>query len=259
MNLGEVVGAAVGVASGLAKQLPVVGDLVGRNDRIELAGRVVFVTGAARGIGAEVCRQAYAKGAWVSLVGRTLAPLEQLADELGDRAAAFEADVSDFGALQSAADATVARFGGIDVAVANAGIAPPPDPLLTIDPAEFERGIDIDLNGQWRTIRATLPSVIERRGHVLVVSSIYAFFNGALNSPYAASKAGIRTADSCVARRAGASRCDRWRRLSRLHSDRHGGTGLRSRPHRRGTKGGARVRYRRNSRRTARPRDHRGY
>jgi NAD(P)-dependent dehydrogenase (short-subunit alcohol dehydrogenase family) len=127
----------------------------------------------------------------VSLVGRRLQPLERLAAELGDRAAAFEADVTDLAALQRAAGATVDCFGGIDVVVANAGIAPPSDTMLTIDPAEFERTVDIDLLGQWRTIRATLPSVIASRGHILVVASVYAFFNGALNASYAASKAGI--------------------------------------------------------------------
>src|SRR5262249_4082166 len=80
---------------------------------------------------------------------------------------------------------------GIDVVVANAGIAPPSDTVLTIDPAEFERTVDIDLLGVWRTVRATLPALIERQGHVLVVASIYSFFNGAMNASYAASKAGI--------------------------------------------------------------------
>ena len=75
--------------------------------------------------------------------------------------------------------------------VANAGVAPPSDTVASIEPAEFERTIDIDLLGQWRTIRATLPEVTERQGHILVIGSIYAFFNGVLNASYAASKAGV--------------------------------------------------------------------
>jgi NAD(P)-dependent dehydrogenase (short-subunit alcohol dehydrogenase family) len=173
------------------RRAPLVGGLLGQNQELQLEGRVVFITGAARGLGAELACQAYAKGAYVSLVGRRLAPLEQLAAELGERAAAFEADVTDLAALQQAADATVRRFGGIDVVIANAGIAPPSDSVLTIDPAEFERTVDVDLLGQWSTIRATLPAVIERQGHILVVASVYGFFNGALNASYAASKAGI--------------------------------------------------------------------
>jgi NAD(P)-dependent dehydrogenase (short-subunit alcohol dehydrogenase family) len=180
-------------AAGLsaARTLPVAGRMFGSAPQLELAGRVVFVTGAARGIGAEAARQAHARGARVALVGRRLKPLQQLAAELGEGAAAFQADVRDLGAMQRAADATVARFGGIDVVIANAGIAPPSEPILTIDPGEFERTVDVDLLGQWRTIRATLPAVIERRGHILVVASIYAFVNGALNASYAASKAGV--------------------------------------------------------------------
>jgi NAD(P)-dependent dehydrogenase (short-subunit alcohol dehydrogenase family) len=180
-------------AAGLsaARALPIAGRAFGGAPRLELEGRVVFVTGAARGIGAEVARQAHARGARVALVGRRLKPLQQLAAQLGEGVAAFEADVRDLGALQGAADATVARFGGIDVVIANAGIAPPSEPILTIDPGEFERTVNIDLLGQWRTVRATLPAVIERRGHILVVASIYAFVNGALNASYAASKAGV--------------------------------------------------------------------
>lgn len=153
--------------------------------------KVIFITGAARGLGAEIARQAHARGARVALVGRTLEPLQALADELGEGAQAFQADVTDLAALEKAVADAVSVFGRIDIVVANAGIAPPSDPLLTIDTAEFERTIDVDLLGQWRTVRATLPALIESKGHVLIVSSIYAFFNGALNASYAASKAGI--------------------------------------------------------------------
>ncbi|GAA1481349.1 SDR family oxidoreductase [Gordonia sinesedis] len=156
-----------------------------------LSGRTVFVTGAARGLGAEIARQAYAEGANVALIGRSIGPLRELADELGPRAVPFEADVTDFDALDLAAAATVERFGGIDVVIANAGIAPPSDSILTIDRDAFERTVEVDLLGQWRTIRATLPYLVRSRGYVLVVASIYAFVNGALNASYAASKAGV--------------------------------------------------------------------
>jgi NAD(P)-dependent dehydrogenase (short-subunit alcohol dehydrogenase family) len=179
------------LAAHVARHIPIAGTLVHHDPRLDLDGKVVFVTGAARGLGAEVARQAYAKGAYVALVGRRIAPLDQLAAELGDRAAAFEADVTDLAALQRAAKRTAETFGGIDVVVANAGIAPPSDTILTIDPDAFEQTVDVDLLGQWRTMHATLPHVIERQGHILVVASIYAFFNGAMNASYAASKAGI--------------------------------------------------------------------
>lgn len=159
--------------------------------RYDLQGRVVFITGAARGLGAETARRAHTRGAQVALVGRRLAPLQQLADELGSGAAAFEADVTSAERLQRAADDAVATFGGIDVVIANAGIAPPSHTVATIAADDFEHTVDVDLLGQWRTVRATLPAVLERRGHVLLVGSIYAFFNGVLAAPYAVSKAGV--------------------------------------------------------------------
>ena len=72
---------AAGVSA--ARTLPFAGRLFGAAPRLELDGRVVFVTGAARGIGAEVARQAHARGARVALVGRRLEPLQGLAAQLG--------------------------------------------------------------------------------------------------------------------------------------------------------------------------------
>src|SRR6478609_9703377 len=89
----------------------------------DVNGRTVFITGAARGIGAATAERLHAKGANIALVGLEPERLEANAAALGDRAAYFEADVTDLSALERAVAATVERFGGIDVAIANAGIA----------------------------------------------------------------------------------------------------------------------------------------
>jgi NAD(P)-dependent dehydrogenase (short-subunit alcohol dehydrogenase family) len=89
----------------------------------DVNGRTVFITGAARGIGAAAAERLHAKGANVALVGLEPERMEQNAAALGERAAFFEDDVTDLSALQRAVEATVDRFGGIDVAIANAGIA----------------------------------------------------------------------------------------------------------------------------------------
>ena len=159
-------------------------------ERYEVGGKTVLITGPARGIGAEAARQLYAKGAHISLVGLEPELLEQRAAELGPRAAWFEADVTDVDALGRAVDATVERFGGIDVVIANAGIAPI-GTVRTIDPADFERTIEINLLGVWRTVRATLPHVIERRGYVLPIASVAAALHLPLMAHYAATKAGV--------------------------------------------------------------------
>ncbi len=90
--------------------------------RQRLDNKVVMITGAARGIGAETARRAAAKNARVSLVGLEPDRLRALADELGDRAAWFEADVTDQESMDGAVAGTVAAFGGIDVVLANAGV-----------------------------------------------------------------------------------------------------------------------------------------
>jgi NAD(P)-dependent dehydrogenase (short-subunit alcohol dehydrogenase family) len=153
-------------------------------------GRTVLVTGAARGIGAESARRLVERGANVALVGLEPELLEALAAECGPQAAAFEADVTDVDALESAVAATVERFGGIDGVVANAGIAPA-GMVRSIDPAAFERTIEINLLGTWRSVRACLPHVLERRGYVLVVSSLSAVGYAPGMAAYTASKAGI--------------------------------------------------------------------
>lgn len=159
--------------------------------RYELAGRVALVTGAARGIGFETARLLHARGASVALVDVVQQQAREAAARIGERAMGVGADVTDRAAIDAAVTATVERFGGLDIAVANAGIAPPTATMRVIDPVAYERTIEVDLLGVWRTTRAALPHVIERRGHIVVVASVYAFFNGALNASYAMSKAGV--------------------------------------------------------------------
>ena len=115
--------------------------------RYDVRDKVVLVTGASRGIGADAARRLAKRGAKVSLVGLEPELLEQVAAEIGADAAWFEADVTDWDALGRAVDATVERFGGIDVVIANAGIAPF-GTVATIDPDAFERTIEVNLLGR---------------------------------------------------------------------------------------------------------------
>ncbi|MBN1528303.1 MAG: SDR family oxidoreductase [Thermoleophilaceae bacterium] len=152
-------------------------------------GKTVLITGAARGIGAESARQLSARGARVALVGLEPEELARVAAQCGPDAAAFEADVTDTDALGAAVEAAVERFGGIDVVIANAGVAPAGF-VRSMDPAAFERTIEVNLLGVWRTVRAVLPHVIERRGYVLVIASLAAASHGPGLAAYSASKAG---------------------------------------------------------------------
>jgi NAD(P)-dependent dehydrogenase (short-subunit alcohol dehydrogenase family) len=99
--------------------------------------------------------------------------------------------VTDTDAMESVVSKAVDSFNRLDVVVANAGVAPPGTPMRHIDPSLFERTVEIDLLGVWRSVRPALPQVVENKGHVVVISSVYAWVNGMLAAPYAASKAGV--------------------------------------------------------------------
>jgi NAD(P)-dependent dehydrogenase (short-subunit alcohol dehydrogenase family) len=158
--------------------------------RYDVAGRTVFVTGAARGIGAATATRLHAAGANVALVGLEPDLLEQLAARLGDRAVALHADVTDLGALQRAVRATVARFGAIDVAIANAGISYV-GRLATAPVEQVERTLEVNLLGVWRTNRAVIEQIVQRRGYLLNISSLSAISHSPLMGAYTASKAGV--------------------------------------------------------------------
>jgi NAD(P)-dependent dehydrogenase (short-subunit alcohol dehydrogenase family) len=159
---------------------------------VELSGKRVLITGAARGIGAETARVLAQRGARLSLVGLEPAGLQALAAELGPDHAWFEADVTDQAALEAAAAGTVEKLGGIDVVIANAGIAPF-GTLTHGDPDAFARCVEINLTGVIRTVRATAAYVTAAEGYFLLVSSVSAFTGVPGVSVYAATKAGVES------------------------------------------------------------------
>jgi NAD(P)-dependent dehydrogenase (short-subunit alcohol dehydrogenase family) len=154
--------------------------------------KVVLITGGARGVGAEVARRLHDKGANLVLTDLDEAPLKELAADLGaDRVLTALADVRDLAAMQAAVDQGVERFGGIDIVIANAGISPSPGTVRVMEASDFERVVEVNLLGVYRTIHAGLEQVVARRGQTVLVSSVYAFANGIMASPYAVAKAGV--------------------------------------------------------------------
>jgi NAD(P)-dependent dehydrogenase (short-subunit alcohol dehydrogenase family) len=160
--------------------------------RYDLNGKVALVTGGARGIGFETARQLHLRGASVAVLDLDAEEAREAAERIGPRAFGVHADVTDEGGTLAAVAAVVDRFGGLDIAVANAGIAPPTvTTARTMPGEEWKRVVDVNLIGAWHTARAALPQISERGGQIVFIGSIYSFSNGLLASPYAVSKAGV--------------------------------------------------------------------
>lgn len=162
--------------------------------KIDLSGAVVVITGAAGGIGRAVARELHSRGGIVVLVDLDQASVDAVAAELGpSRSLALRADVTSPDDLRGVMTAATDRFGRIDVVHANAGISSgdSADTVLSVADGTFERVIAVNLAGVWNTVRAALPYIVESQGHVLITSSTYAYLNGMVNAPYAATKAAV--------------------------------------------------------------------
>ncbi len=160
--------------------------------RENLRGKTAVVTGAARGIGAALAVRLAEHGAQVALVGLEPAELAAVAArcEPHGRCRAWTADVTDRDRMAAVAGEAGSHFGGVDLVVANAGIAIG-GPFADADPAAFERVIGVNLLGSATTARAFLPALRASRGYHLQIASLAAIAPAPLMAAYCASKAGV--------------------------------------------------------------------
>ena len=156
---------------------------------MSLAGRRVLITGAARGIGAGTARRLHQRGARVALLGLEPEELERVAADCGG-ASWRECDVRDREQVDDAVEAAVGELGGLDVVVANAGVAAQL-PLIGGDPEVFERTVAVNLTGAYYTLRAAGPHVAHRTGYALAIASLAAAVHAPLLGAYSATKAGV--------------------------------------------------------------------
>jgi NAD(P)-dependent dehydrogenase (short-subunit alcohol dehydrogenase family) len=154
-----------------------------------LSGRRVLITGAARGIGAALAARLHERGARPALIGLEEDLLAQVAGRCGD---AFHArcDVADRAEVERVVEQAAGALGGIDVVVANAGIAAQM-PMVGGDPAIMERTLKVNVLGAYYTVRAAGPHVAGARGYALLVSSVAAAIHLPLLGAYNASKAAV--------------------------------------------------------------------
>jgi NAD(P)-dependent dehydrogenase (short-subunit alcohol dehydrogenase family) len=161
--------------------------------KLDLAGRTVLITGASGGLGAALAQALRQRGAHLALLDLDADALQAQASALGGDAVArgFTADVTDLPGLQRVTAEVREHFGGIDVAIAGAGLLGPVKTLTATDAAEWDRVIEVNLGGVWRTLKAATPHVAARQGHMVVLSSMIAYVHPPLLGGYAASKAAV--------------------------------------------------------------------
>lgn len=157
--------------------------------RCPLRGRVVVVTGAARGIGAALAHRLAARGAHVALLGLETQALRELAASLPAPSHHWPVDVTDDVAMATAAREVRARLGPPSVAIANAGVAQA-GYFADTEPASWRRVVDVNLLGSAVTARVFLPDLLRTRGYYLQVASLAAIGAVPMMSAYCASKAG---------------------------------------------------------------------
>ncbi len=162
-----------------------------------LVGRRVLITGAARGIGAALAEQLASRGARLALVGLEPETLAEVAARCGEGTFLGECDVSANEQVTEAIDAAADALGGLDVVVANAGIAAG-GPLRSQDIRSWERVIEINLLGVMYTDRAALPHLERSRGYLLNIASTAAVLRSPAMSAYSAAKAGVEALSDCL-------------------------------------------------------------
>lgn len=173
---------------------------------MSLVGRVAIVTGASRGIGAEIAKQLAAAGAHVACVATKKENAGKTADEIfaaGGKAEAYGCDVSDFSAVEAMVKEIGDALGAPTVIVNNAGVAVD-NLLIRLTEDDWDKVVGVNLKGAFNVIKCCTKGMMkERWGRIINVSSVVGLHGAAGQTNYAASKAGLVGLSMSVAKELG--------------------------------------------------------
>jgi len=164
-----------------------------------LKDKVVFLTGAANGIGRECALACAREGASVVVADIDLEGAAKTAADLGRHAIALECNVADGLSVESAIGQALARFGRIDAVHNNAGISTPSKPLDETSEAEWDRLMSVNLKSVFWTAKAALPALKQTKGTILNTASLVGSMGQASHAAYAATKGAMITLTKCMA------------------------------------------------------------
>jgi len=160
-------------------------------DILSLQGRVALITGAGSGIGKSTAEVFIRAGAKVGLLGTNIEELQATQQEIQGETCVLQADVSSPTDMERAIAQLIEKFGRLDVVVANAGINGVWAPLESLEPAEWNQTIGVNLTGAFLTMKYAVPHLRETRGNVIINASINGtrVFSNCGATAYACSKA----------------------------------------------------------------------
>ena len=157
----------------------------------DLTGKCALVTGASGGIGGAIARALHAQGATVALSGTRVAPLEELAAELGERAHVTACNLSDAEAVEALPKQAAQAMGAVDILVNNAGITRD-NLFMRMSDEEWQSVLDVNLTSTFRLCRGVLRGMMKARwGRIVTVTSVVGATGNPGQGNYAAAKAGL--------------------------------------------------------------------